>query len=68
MWTGVSGRHEQLEPMARNTICYVLVTPKAIALTSGSLVEIAETPYEVLLAHDLDPYKNEYEIKRTGEP
>lgn len=57
--------HQQLEPMATNAICYVLVTPKAVVLRPGKLVEVAGTVYHILLRHELDPYKNEYEIMRT---
>lgn len=60
-------RHEQLEPMSINAICYVLVTPKAVVLQPGSLVDIAGTPYVVLAAHQLDPYKNEYEVMRKAD-
>ncbi len=58
-------RHEQQTPMAVNVICYVLVTPKAVELTPGELVDVAGTSYEILVAHTLDGYKNEYEIMRT---
>jgi len=58
-------RHEQLDPMAVNSICYVLVTPKPVDLDPGSLVDISGTPYHVLTAHTLDENKNEYEIMRT---
>ncbi len=60
-------RHEQREPYAMNVICYVLVTPKAVSLTPGSLVDVDGTAYQVLAAHILDPYKNEYEIMRKAD-
>ncbi len=60
-------RHERDEPMSVNTLCYVLVTPKAIELTPGGLVDVAAEPYEVLTAHTLDPFKNEYEIVRKRD-
>lgn len=57
-------RHDQLEPMAVNDLEYVLVTPKAIELTPGKLVEVDGTPHPIRVAHTLEPYKNEYEIGR----
>lgn len=60
-------RHEQEEPMAVNTICYVLVTPKPVELVSGRLVDVAGTAYQILNAHVLDPYQNEYEILRKRD-
>lgn len=60
-------QHEQLEPLAVNTTAFVLVTPKAIDLEEGRLVDVAGTPYEVQTAHRLDPCKNEYEIVRKGD-
>lgn len=47
-----------------NTTCYVLVTPKAVELKRGSIVEAGGEPYHVLLGHYLDAFKNEYEIAR----
>lgn len=61
-------RHEQLEPMALNTLTYVLVTPKPVVLSHGGLVEADGRTFEVLVGHTLDPYKNEYEITRREEP
>ena len=58
---------EQPEPYSINRITYVLVTPKAIALTRGKLVEVNGVNYEVQLAHVLDHWKNEYEIVRTED-
>ena len=58
---------EQPEPYSINRITYVLVTPKAIQLTRGKLVEVNGVNYEVQLAHVLDAYKNEYEIVRTED-
>lgn len=55
-------RHEEPEPMALTVQCYVLVTPKSVALELGGLVEIGAERYTVRLAHTLDPYKNEYEV------
>lgn len=61
-------RHERLEPMDEATVCYVLVTPKAVTLAVGSLVTVNGTAYHVLAAHELDPYKNEYEAERAVNP
>lgn len=57
--------HQQLEPQAINTLRYVLVTPKAIDLTPGRLVEVAGTRWPIQVAHLQDPWKNEYELERT---
>lgn len=59
--------HDQLDPLAINTTIYVLVVPKAVTLKRGSLVEVDGVPYEVLLGHFLDEYKNEYEILRVED-
>ena len=57
--------HQQLEPQAINTLRHVLVTPKAIELQPGRLVEVDGTPWPIQVAHLLDPWKNEYELERT---
>lgn len=57
-------RHEQEWPMSVNELGLVLVTPKAVTLPPGSLVEARDAAWEVLVPHQLDPYKNEYEIGR----
>lgn len=57
-------RHEQEWPMSVNELGLVLVTPKAIALRPGCLVEVRDAAWEVLVPHELDQYKNEYEIGR----
>lgn len=46
---------------------YVLVTPKAITLDPGSWVTAAGRYYRVLEPHELDPYKNEYVIRRKED-
>lgn len=50
-----------------NITCYVLVTPKEIELTKGSIVEIGGVPWHVLLGHYLDGFKNEFEIVREAD-
>jgi len=61
--------HQQKEPMAELTSEYVLVTPKAIKLTPGGLVEVGgDGPYEVLTPHTTDPFKNEYHIRSRVNP
>lgn len=57
-------RHEQEWPMSVNELGLVLVTPKAITLRPGCLVEVRGAAWEVLVPHELDPFKNEYEIGR----
>lgn len=57
--------HTQEEPMSVNTLRLVLVVPKAITLRPGCLVEFRGANWEVLVPHELDEYKNEYEIGRT---
>lgn len=50
------------------TLRRVLVTPKAILLRPGDLVEAeGETPYIIRQALDLDAWKNEYEIERMED-
>ena len=50
------------------TLRRVLVTPKAIQLRPGDLVEAeGETPYIIRQALDLDPWKNEYELERMED-
>ena len=58
-------RHEQEWPMSVNQLGLVLVVPKVITLESGQLVKARGALWEVLVPHELDPYKNEYEMGRT---
>lgn len=60
-------RHEQAWPMSANELGLVLVTPKAVTLRPGCLVQARGAAWEVLVPHELDPYKNEYEIGRRAE-
>lgn len=57
-------RFDEPVPHASNTLTLVLVTPKAILLKPGKLVEVQGVPCPIRTAHLLDPYKNEYEIER----
>lgn len=57
--------HQQLEPMAVNKYKRVLVTPKAVRLMPGPLVEVDGVPWPITTAYELDPHKNEYAIERT---
>lgn len=58
-------RHDQLEPQAVNVVQHVLVTPKAVELIPGRLVEVGGASWPIQTAQLLDPYKNEYVIERT---
>ena len=60
-------RHEQLTPMADNTVSFVLVTPKCVDLAEGRLVMADGLIYEIQTAHRLDAYKNEFEIVRRWD-
>lgn len=64
--TETYAKHEQEWPMSVNELGLVLVTPKAIALRPGCLVEARGAAWEVLAPHELDQYKNEYEIGRRA--
>lgn len=59
--------HTQERLQATTTVTYVLVTPKAIELAPGSLVDAGGKDYEVQVCHTLDPWKNEYEITRKED-
>jgi hypothetical protein len=59
--------HTQERLQATTTVTYVLVTPKAIELDSGSLVDAGGKVYEVQVCHTLDAWKNEYEIQRKED-
>ena len=45
----------------------VLVTPKVIGLRVGEVVRMGGDAYRVQTVHDLDPYKNEYEVLREED-
>lgn len=56
--------HQQMEPMAVNVRRRVLVTPKAVRLTPGPLVEVDGVQWPITTAYELDPHKNEYELQK----
>lgn len=60
-------RFEQADPYDVNDVSYVLVTPKAVSLTPGCLLEAGGQRWAVRTAHVLDPWKNEYELERKGD-
>lgn len=60
-------KHEEPDLHAEVTTDYVLVTPKVISLDPGSWVTVGEAFYRVLVPHLLDPYKNEFEIRRKED-
>lgn len=57
-------RHQQLEPMSTNEHRRVLVTPKAVRLPPGPLVNVDGVEWPVMTAYELDPHKNEYALER----
>ena len=60
-------RQTQGDPMSYSEARYVLVTPKCISLVVGEIVNIGDQPYEAVIAHTLDPYKNEFEVLRRRD-
>lgn len=60
-------RHEQPDLHAEVAWDHVLVTPKAVELAPGSWVTVGEAYYRVQAPYLLDPYKNEYEIRRRED-
>jgi len=59
--------HEQLDPHAEVTVDFVLVVPKPIVLAPGSWVTVNGAYFLVRCPHQLDPYKNEYEVRRKED-
>lgn len=59
--------HEQEMPYGEVTRTLVLVTPKDVALAPGSVVSAGGERFRVLVPHELDMYKNEYEIRRVED-
>ena len=60
-------KFDELNPMDINELRHVLIVPKAIRLDPGKLVEVNGIPCPVRIPHELDSWKNEYEIERTVE-
>lgn len=61
-------RSEEDEVFRRETLERVLVTPKAVELRVGDLVQQGDSaPYTVLQRLDLEDYKNEYVIERRRD-
>lgn len=58
-------RFDELAPQDINVLRHVLITPKAISLTPGRLVEVAGVSWPIRLAHTLGPYVNEFEVERV---
>lgn len=48
-------------------ITVVLVTPKEIIADAGKIITIDGKRYRISTVHDLDDYKNEYEVQRTED-
>jgi hypothetical protein len=61
--------HTQGEPQVTLEQRLVLITPKPVKLSAGELVSVGSLgTFNILLPHELDEYKNEYEIIRKAEP
>jgi len=60
-------RQSQDEPMSYTEARFVLVTPKVIDLSVGEVVRVSGESYAVAIRHELDPYKNEYEVVKRGD-
>lgn len=58
----------QREPQGQVEHRLVLVTPKAVTLKTGDLVNTGGGVYAVRVCYLLDEFKNEYEIANTKEP
>lgn len=59
--------HDQPDFHSEVTTTYILVTPKSIELRPGSWLVADGQYYLVLTPHLLDPYKNEFEIRRKED-
>lgn len=61
------GRTQQ-DPAVAVETTYVLIVPKdVLELREGETVQIGHKAFVVLLAHTLDPDRNEYEVLRSEE-
>ena len=54
-------------PNDRTARGYILVTPKAVSLSAGELVCVRGDKWRVQIAHELEDYRNEYEILREED-
>lgn len=54
----------QATPQLMNTERMVLTCPKAVDLNIGESVTVDGAEYIVLVAHELDPDRNDYEVQR----
>jgi hypothetical protein len=59
--------HEQTDLHSEVTGTFVLVTPKAMTLAPGSWVTVGGNYYRVLVPHELDQWKNEFEVRRKED-
>ena len=59
--------HDQPDFHSEVTTTYVLVTPKSVELRPGSWLVAGGKYYLVLTPHLLDPYRNEFEIRRKED-
>lgn len=55
------------EQKGENEISYILITPKIINIIAGDIVKIDTDNYVAVLGHKLEPYHNEYEIRRQAD-
>ncbi|MPN59856.1 hypothetical protein SDC9_207578 [bioreactor metagenome] len=53
--------------MAKTEERFVLAAPKAICLKTGEIAVIGEKFYAVQIPHELDEFRNEYEVSRKGD-
>lgn len=60
-------RHDQPDFHGEVTTDYVLVTPKKVSLSPGCVITCDGKYYRVLVPHELDEFKNEYEIRRRED-
>lgn len=60
-------RYAGEDPMDTDLTRLVLTVPKAVKLDPGQLVALGEKLWPVRTAHELDIWKNEYEIERMEE-
>lgn len=64
-WTGFKAVEK--EPQTELETLFVLITPKAIVLSNGDLVQVGTSRYAVQTVYTLDETKNEYEVKERRD-